>query len=153
MLDILPATRNEKDDELARVARPASSPDTLRVAQAAGRLWVAVGADDRAVGFALVREIDGLAHLEELDVRPAEGRKGLGSALVETVCSWAKAEGFVAVTLSTFRDVPWNGSFYRRRGFSVVDAVDLTPGLRGVVESENAKGLRTDRRVIMRRDT
>jgi hypothetical protein len=51
---------------------PDTTPvDTLRVAQAAGRLWVAVDADDRAVGFAFVREVDGLAHLEELDVRPA----------------------------------------------------------------------------------
>ncbi|KAK0724646.1 hypothetical protein B0H67DRAFT_641158 [Lasiosphaeris hirsuta] len=30
-------------------------------------------------------------------------------------------EGFAAVSLTTYRDVPWNERFYRRRGFEVMD--------------------------------
>ena len=30
-----------------------------------------------------------LAHLEELDVQPAHGRQGLGTARVHAVCDWA----------------------------------------------------------------
>jgi hypothetical protein len=36
--------------------------------------------------------------------------------------------GYPAVTLRTFRDVPWNGPFYLRRGFAVVDSAALSPG-------------------------
>ncbi len=125
---------------------------TLRRAQEAGQLWVAVDSTDRAVGFALVHEIDGCAHLEEMDVLPAHGRKGIGSALLEAVCSWANAIGFSAVTLSTFREVPWNGPFYRQRGFCVVEPSALSAGLRRLVQIERANGLRTDLRVIMKRE-
>jgi GNAT superfamily N-acetyltransferase len=130
-----------------------NSIETFRTAAKSGRLWVASDSNDQAVGFALVTEIDGLAHLEELDVLPQYGRNGLGSALVERVCSWATAARVPAVTLSTFRDVPWNGPFYRRRGFRVLDRSELSPGLLRIVAMERAKGLRTDLRVIMRRNT
>jgi GNAT superfamily N-acetyltransferase len=119
----------------------------------AGSLWVAADSDDRPVGFALVQEIDGLAFLVELDVHPAHGRRGLGSALLATVCKWARRAGFAAVTLSTFRDVPWNGPFYARRGFRALDEGALSPGLLGIRERERKRGLRTDLRVIMRYET
>jgi hypothetical protein len=56
------------------------------------------------------------------------------------------------VTLATFRDVPWNGPFYARRGFVAVPMHELSPGLRDLVDLERSRGLRTDLRVIMRRD-
>jgi GNAT superfamily N-acetyltransferase len=55
-------------------------------------------------------------HLEEMDVLPEHAGQGLGAALIEAVCSWAHTRGFDAVTLSTFRDVPWNAPFYPRHG-------------------------------------
>jgi GNAT superfamily N-acetyltransferase len=128
-----------------------SALDVLYAARQAGRLWVAVDANDAPVGFAFVRELDGAAHLEELDVLPAHGCRGLGSALVEAVCAWAAAR-YPAVTLATFRDVPWNAPFYARRGFREVPAGELSPGLRDLVEVERSRGLRTDLRVVMRRD-
>jgi GNAT superfamily N-acetyltransferase len=128
-----------------------SALDALQMAQEAGRLWVAVDLDDVPVGFAFVRELDGVAHLEELDVLPAHGSRGLGSALLDAVCAWA-AGRYPAVTLATFRDVPWNAPFYARRGFREVAAGELSPGLRELVEIERSRGLRTDLRVMMRRD-
>jgi len=129
-----------------------NSIETLNAAQESGRVWVAVDSLNQPVGFALVLEIDGFAHLEEMDVLPCHGRKGLGAALLETVCIWAKERGYPAVTLSTFREVSWNGPFYRRHGFQVVDPTTLSKGLAQVVEREQRHGLRTDLRVIMRRD-
>jgi 4-diphosphocytidyl-2-C-methyl-D-erythritol kinase len=41
-------------------------------------------------------------HVEEMDVLPAHGRRGLGSRLLAWVCAWARAQGYAAVTLSTF---------------------------------------------------
>jgi GNAT superfamily N-acetyltransferase len=128
-----------------------SALDALRAARQAGRLWVAVDEEDRPVGFAFVRELDGAAHLEELDVLPAYGCRGLGSALIEAVCAWA-AGRYPAVTLATFRDVPWNAPFYARRGFSAIPTQELSPGLRNLVDLERSRGLRSDLRVIMRRD-
>jgi GNAT superfamily N-acetyltransferase len=129
-----------------------NSIETLSSAQESGRVWVAFDSLNQPVGFALVVEIDGLAHLEEMDVLPTHGRKGLGTALLETVCAWAKESGYSAVTLSTFRDVPWNAPFYGRNGFHAVEPTKFSHGLAQVVETERRRGLRTDLRVIMRRD-
>jgi hypothetical protein len=58
--------------------------------------------------------------------------------LVAAVCDWARFQGYGAVTLTTFRDVAWNGPFYARMGFGVLD--DLTPGLQAIRDHERAIG-------------
>ena len=40
---------------------------------------------------------------------------------MNAVCEWALTRGHSAVTLTTFRDVPWNGPFYAKLGFQQVD--------------------------------
>lgn len=118
-------------------------------AQRAGRLWVAVPPSGDVVGFAMVVEIGGFAHLEELDVLPAHGRKGVGSELLNTVCIWAAQVGYPAVTLSTFRDIRWNAPFYKCRGFRVVTPSELSDEHVQLVISEQLRGLRDDLRVMM----
>jgi GNAT superfamily N-acetyltransferase len=122
--------------------------ETFTQAQQAGFLWVAA-AGDRVIGFALVSDVGGYAHLDELDVLPEHGRRGAGSALVAAVCGWAKTGGYPAVTLRTFRDVPWNAPFYQRRGFRIVESVALSPGHVELEAHERERGLRTDLRVTM----
>ena len=129
------------------------SSDDLAAAQQMGRLWVAVSPGGDRVGFALVIDVGGTAHLEELDVLPEHGRRGVGSRLLETVCAWAREAGYPRVTLSTFRDVPWNAPFYVRRGFRVVDPRDVSEQHVQLVRAEKARGLRIDLRVIMERPT
>lgn len=127
-----------------------TSLDELREAQVRGRLWVAL-AGDTPVGFAHVTMLEpGVAHLAELDVHPAHGRRGLGSALVRSVCAWASREGFESVTLTTFRDVPFNQPFYAGLGFADVATADLTPVFREGMKDEARRGLDPDRRVVMR---
>jgi GNAT superfamily N-acetyltransferase len=133
------------DELVARV----NSVESFEHARQAGRLWVAVAPTGAVVGFALVRDVGGYAHLEELDVVPSHGRHGLGSALLATVCAWAREAGYPAVTLRTFRDVPWNAPFYRRRGFQVVDASELSEQHVALDDVERRQGLRTDLRVTM----
>jgi GNAT superfamily N-acetyltransferase len=89
-----------------------------------------------AAGFACVEIVDGLAHLWQLAVHPEAGRQGRGRALVEAVFDWAVSNGYPAVTLTTFRDVPWNGPFYARLGFHPLD--DLSPGLTAIREHERS---------------
>jgi GNAT superfamily N-acetyltransferase len=124
----------------------------LREAIALDRLWVAVASDDQPVGFALATTVDGNAHLDELDVDPAHGRRGLGSALVETVCAWAHQSGFPAITLTTLRHIPWNAPFYEKLGFRILEAPDQSDAQRQLLHDEIAHGLPAEGRVIMRRD-
>jgi ketosteroid isomerase-like protein/GNAT superfamily N-acetyltransferase len=105
----------------AGVRRDVTSLEDFRAAQAAGRLWVALAPDGALVGFALADLLDGHLHLDEIDVRPAHGRRGVGSALVGAVATAARRMETPAITLTTFRDVPWNAPFYARLGFRVLD--------------------------------
>ena len=133
------------------VLRETTSPDVLRRAQREGHLWVALG-DDVPVGFAHVELIErGAVHLEEIDVHPDHGRRGLGARLIRHVCRWAASNGYDAVTLTTFRDVPWNSPYYARLGFEVVPPEQVSASLREVVEDEARRGLDPLRRVVMKR--
>jgi N-acetylglutamate synthase-like GNAT family acetyltransferase len=107
---------------------------------------------DVPVGFAHLELIDrDGVHLEEIDVHPEHGRRGLGTKLVLQVCQRAASIGYGSVTLTTFRDVPWNMPFYARLGFGVVPPDQLSLALRAVVEHETRRGLDPSRRVVMAR--
>lgn len=135
---------------LPEVLAPAAA---LAAALARGHLWVAAAVgDDAPIGFAYADVLDGALHLEELDVLPAWGRRGAGRALVATVVAAACAAGLPAVTLTTFRDVPWNAPFYARLGFRVLAPEALSPGLDALLAAEEARGLPRALRVAMRRD-
>jgi GNAT superfamily N-acetyltransferase len=128
-----------------------TSLDGLKQAQREGRLWVAL-ADDVPVGFAHVELIEpNAAHLEEIDVHPDHGRRGLGAKLILSVCEWAASHGYESVSLTTFRDVPWNLPFYARLGFRVVPSEHVSASLRAIVDDETRRGLEPSRRVVMRR--
>ena len=123
--------------------------DTFADAARDGRLWVALD-DGVPVGFALVEMLaDDLPQLNEVDVEPSHGRRGLGSALVRAVCEWAAASGFSMLTLTTFRAVPWNLPFYARLGFVEVPRDRLRPELAVVVSEEAARGLAPETRAVM----
>jgi NAD(P)H-dependent FMN reductase/GNAT superfamily N-acetyltransferase len=132
---------------LTETTRDAVLQEALRQ----GHLWVAQ-AGDVPVGFAHVEVVDArTAHLEEIDVLPAHGRRGLGTRLVTAVCDWAAAAGYDSVTLTTFRDVPWNRPFYETLGFRIVPNAELSAALRSIVEDETRRGLDPVRRVVMAR--
>ncbi len=121
------------------------------MSQRAGLLWVAL-ANDFPVGFAQVKILEPMvAHLDEIDVDPQHGRRGLGGRLVRAVCEAAVDRGYHSVTLATFRDVPFNMPFYARLGFDVTPPGALSAALRSVIADEARRGLDTTRRVVMRR--
>ena len=122
--------------------------DLLLEALRAGALPVVLDADRRPVGYGLLRLVDGLALLAQLDVHPAHGRKGLGTALVARVADIARRRGAKTLYLTTFAHVPWNAPFYARLGFSVVPEDRQPPVIREILAEERAMGL-TDR-VAMR---
>lgn len=134
----------------AIAARTTSRDDYAR-AQHEGRLIVARDPGGAVVGFAHLEILDGRAHLEELDVDPAFGRRGIGGRLVAAACGWARERRFDSISLTTFREIPWNAPFYTRLGFVVLSPESLTDALRALRESERGVGLDVERRVIMLR--
>jgi GNAT superfamily N-acetyltransferase len=133
------------------VLQETTSQEDLIQAQRRGMLWVA-RSNDTPVGFAHVTLVEPCAaHLEEIDVHPVHGRRGLGRRLVLAVCSWAEDAGYNSVTLTTFRDLPWNMPFYARLGFKAIPPQDLSPALLSIVQSETRRGLDPARRIAMRR--
>lgn len=133
------------------VLEETTSQDDLRRALHGHRLWVVL-TDERPVGFAHLEVIEpGSVHLEEIDVHPAHGRRGLGTRLMTFLCRWAAVAGYQSITLTTFRDVPWNMPFYSRLGFESLSIESLSPALGAVVEDERRRGLDVARRVVMRR--
>jgi GNAT superfamily N-acetyltransferase len=120
-------------------------------AQRAGRVFVARDETGRVVGFAHLEWIGGVAHLEEIDVEPDFGRRGIGRRLVEAACEWAQSHGSARITLSTFRDVPWNAPFYASLGFRAIPDSDLSEALCALREREAGDGLDPTQRVMMER--
>ena len=152
-------TQGSRSGPTIRQARPEEYTGLRRIEFEADQLFASVGigpftnddAEDRfdqaalvlvvgdpPVGFVCVELVDGIPHIWQLAVHPDHGRQGLGRALVEAACEWARSERFDAITLTTYRDVPWNGPFYESLGFVTLDV--LTPGLHAIREHERAIG-------------
>ena len=103
------------------------------------------------MGFALLDVVDGGPHLEEMAVIPEHGRRGLGERLIEVVCEHARPGRPRGLTLTTFRDLPWNGPFYRRMGFAPVPRTRSGPELAKLRLEEIERGLDVAPREILRR--
>ncbi|MCZ9882133.1 GNAT family N-acetyltransferase [Arthrobacter sp. B2a2-09] len=123
----------------------------LALFQARGGALVFADASDVPVAYLLIEHLDGNAHVEQLSVHPSHARRGLGSELLDVAEKWARAEGLEWLTLTTFRDVPWNAPYYRRLGFEELHPEMLDDGLRGILECEGLVGLSRWPRIAMRR--
>ena len=139
----------------------------------AGRAWVAersaggtsigaersaggtsIGAERSAgtglVGYLIADLVDGCAHVEQVSVLPSQRGRRIGEGLVEHLAGWARDRGLPALTLTTYRDVPWNGPHWVRLGFR--ELIAPGPGLRAIREHEAARGLDVWPRLAMRRE-
>lgn len=115
-----------------------------------GTAFVAVD-DDQVLGYALCSALDGDAHLDQVSVaREAQGL-GIGRALIDRVDRWAASHGFEWLTLTTFRDVEFNGPLYLHLGFEELPVGDYGPELVAMRRAETDAGLDLTPRVAMRR--
>jgi ribosomal protein S18 acetylase RimI-like enzyme len=76
--------------------------------------------------------------------------RGVGRRLLEAARRFAEERRLVAMTLTTFRDVPWNGPFYERAGFREVAPEELGPRLKALLRAEVAMGMPGDQRCAMK---
>ena len=135
----------------ASYAAMAIPPALLQRAITRGLVWVARDAIDEVVGFIWL-DTDvaaGGIGVAEIDVLPSHGRLGIGSALLEQACDWARAAGYRQVDLGTLADVAWNAPFYAQHGFVAVDRKDASFALARQRDADN--GFPADLRVFMRR--
>jgi ribosomal protein S18 acetylase RimI-like enzyme len=115
-----------------------------------GGFLVAVEAD-RPVAYVIFREVEGCGYIEQIDVDPDYAGRRLGAALLDAVADIGRRRGWPALTLSTYRDIPWNAPWYRRLGFVDWEGDALDEGHRAIRERHIANGLAEDRRTFMRR--
>ncbi|BBJ66003.1 N-acetyltransferase GCN5 [Enterobacter sp. 18A13] len=112
-----------------------------------GLSWLAL-ANDHPVGFILAEAHPSSLFIVELSVDLHSQGKGIGRQLIACVAEHARNRGLTALTLTTFRDVPWNAPFYARLGFEKMTT--LTPELRRKREEETAHGFAYETRCAMR---
>ena len=105
--------------------------------------------DERLVGFLVNEPFSRELHIWEMDVDPDYQGRGIGAGLIRACQIDARNSGYSAITLTTFRDLPWNGPFYARLGFEEVTALDAHPRLAGELALEADHGLPVERRCAM----
>jgi GNAT superfamily N-acetyltransferase len=128
---------------------PVPTIEVLAGFQRAGRSWVAVDEADQPVGFILVKLVDARVHIEQVSIHPDCARRRIGRDLVDHVENWAAAQGISALSLTTFRDVQWNGPYYERLGFAELSPPDWGPELAALMADEAEHGLDPELRIAM----
>jgi GNAT superfamily N-acetyltransferase len=114
-----------------------------------GTLWIAVNRADDPVGFLAAHVMDRRFHISEISVVRSHQRQGLGRALMVAAIASARADGYRRVTLTTYRDLPWNGPFYSKLGFAEIDPRGLGPEHTLKLQAETEAGHDPSRRCVM----
>lgn len=104
---------------------------------------------NRRVGFIATEPFRRELHIWEVSVHPDAQQCGIGAGLIRACQIDARNSSFKAITLTTFRDVPWNAPFYERLGFEEVTALDAHPRLAGELAVEADHGFPAEKRCAM----
>jgi GNAT superfamily N-acetyltransferase len=113
-----------------------------------GRLYVATEETAAPVGFLIWSPKDGLAYIEEVSVHPDHAGHRLGARLIDRLAEDVRGS-HAAITLATFRDVPWNAPYYARLGFSEMGRERVGPAHQLSWKHQAENGLDMTRRLFM----
>lgn len=91
----------------------------------------------------------GTAHVWQIAVHREHQGRGIGRLLLQAAQQFAADKGGTALTLTTFRQVPWNEPYYQRLGFVTLDPENLAPRLKAIREAEERAGLPRAQRCAM----
>ncbi|WP_320110076.1 GNAT family N-acetyltransferase [Pseudomonas sp. B21-053] len=112
-------------------------------------IWVAELPDGVLAGFLSAEQVDNQLHIQELSVsQPFQGQ-GIGRKLLLAAIEYSRERELDGLTLTTFRDVPWNAPFYQRSGFETLSAAETSPRLLAILRQEIDHGLPEERRCAM----
>jgi GNAT superfamily N-acetyltransferase len=109
---------------MSEVADDAPDQETLRRGQEQGLIWVAE-VDREIAGYIVATVLDGNAHIQQVSVAPAYARQRIGHLLISHVEDWGSRHNRPATTLTTFRDVPWNGPYYETLGYRELSGPEI----------------------------
>jgi GNAT superfamily N-acetyltransferase len=111
-------------------------------------VWVAT-ANGHPVAWAAARPLRNSTYVEQVCVHPDHAHQRIGARLLDHVQAWATRNGRPDLTLTTFRDIPWNAPYYGRLGFHEVRDPDRE--LRQIVQEDADRGLDPAQRVCLTR--
>ncbi|MTB68476.1 GNAT family N-acetyltransferase [Providencia sp. wls1943] len=114
-----------------------------------GLEWLAVDHHDQPVGFIMAEHLSDSLHIVELSVQQSAQGQGLGKQLIQQVIEFAQSQQIGQVTLTTFRDIPWNAPYYQRLGFSIMEETQLTSELQDILQHEVDAGFQKIDRCAM----
>lgn len=100
--------------------------------------WLLAAAADQSpiAGFVMASLRGKGLYIDQVSVDPAYGRKGIGRALMLHIESIAMNRGCREITLSTFRELPWNAPFYATLGYRPLKRRDLEPFMLTIEEAQ-----------------
>jgi GNAT superfamily N-acetyltransferase len=134
---------------LDEVAEHPVHEDDYRPGLAEERAWVAEH-DGEVAGYIYAGLVDENTHIEQVSVAPGHAGHGIGAQLVRFVEAWSREWGRLAITLTTFKDVPWNAPYYRRLGYREMTADEIGPELAATMAHEaSLPGIRAGDRCAM----
>ncbi|WP_409373218.1 GNAT family N-acetyltransferase [Pseudomonas baltica] len=102
----------------------------------------------KIIGFAAMRPLDGLLYLDNISVRPSAS--GIGAKLLSAAIEHAESLGVQAVSLTTFREPPWNGPWFRKHGFLTMPGAYIGEGLKQVMDRQRVTLDATTRETLWR---
>lgn len=124
--------------DLSWVAEDVSAPPAFYAPLIeAGLVWVGDHEAEGVAGFLCAEPFGPELHVWTLAVHRGFQRHGLGRRLMAAAAEHARAAGLEALTLTTFRHVPWNGPFYASLGFRSAAGERLG----AILRQEAARGL------------
>lgn len=127
------------------------APSILATMVDSNHLLVAVNESDQPIGFVGGMDIDGNFHIVEISVAQAVQGKGVGSALMAEMTRQVKEEKFMVMTLTTYRNVAWNGPWYKKLGFQEVTAEEMGKEYLKIWDVESQHGHDMASRCVMRK--
>jgi GNAT superfamily N-acetyltransferase len=128
-------------DECARWLRCAAS----------GSAFMAVDAAGVALGFAALGWADGEPYLEQLSVRCAAMRRGIGKRLLEHAAEAARSRNHSVVWLTTYAHLPFNRPYYARQGYVALLESQCGPDIRHHLDEQRRYLPAPAQRIAMRR--
>lgn len=107
-----------------------------------GTSWVLYDGQEMAGFICTERVIEqNCLHIHEFGIGQPFQQKGLGTRLLRFVIDWAEQQHIRRLTLTTFKEVPWNAPFYKKNGFTVISEENLDARLRALLRYEVEMGL------------
>ena len=136
---------------MPEVAKGEPTPATILEDRARnGQLYVAVAGNAALAGFLCWSPKDGMAYIEEISVHPDHAGHRLAAHLIDRLAADLRGQ-LALLSLSTFRDVPWNAPYYAKLGFVELPFGSAGPEHRESWRHQEKAGLDMSRRLFMTR--